>query len=184
MQDSPEDDALLQRVSAGDRGAFEQLFHQHRAFLLALVDRRLDNKLAARFDASDVVQEAQLEAFDRLEDFLERRPMPFRLWLLRTTLECLQKIRRFHVAAQRCTSRREQPLPDRSSALLADHLMAGDTSPSQRAQRHELAARVRRELSHVSETDREVVLLRIFEGLSNAEVACMLEIEPEAAKKR
>jgi hypothetical protein len=40
-----------------------------------------DPRLRPRVDPSDVVQEAQLDAFRRLADYLQRRPVPFRLWL-------------------------------------------------------------------------------------------------------
>ena len=43
-----------------------------------MVELRLDDKLRQRMDASDVVQDAQLEAYRRLEEYLERRPMSFR----------------------------------------------------------------------------------------------------------
>jgi RNA polymerase sigma-70 factor (ECF subfamily) len=43
---------------------------------------------------------------------------------------------------------------------------------------------VRQALARLPETDREVLLLRAFEGLSNQEVACVLGLEPAAASKR
>jgi DNA-directed RNA polymerase specialized sigma24 family protein len=36
----------------------------------------------------------------------------------------------------------------------------------------------------MSDVDREIILLRTLEGLSNDEAAYLLEIAPEAAKKR
>jgi RNA polymerase sigma-70 factor (ECF subfamily) len=181
--DSVETERLLERARGGDARAFGELFDRHREYLCRVVERRLDPRVRKRVDASDVVQETQLEAFDRLADFLQRRPMPFGLWLLKTAHERLLKMQRFHMTAGRSV-RREVPLPERSSLELAQRLIAGGSTPSQQLGRRELAQRVREVLAELTEIDREIVLLRNFESLSNNDVAAMLDIEPEAAKKR
>src|SRR5262245_57284812 len=91
--DAPETEALLAQVRAGERQAVDRLFALHRPHLHRIVARRLDRRLRARLDASDVVQETEMEAFRRLDDFLERRPMPFRLWLWKTAYERLLVLR-------------------------------------------------------------------------------------------
>src|SRR5262249_16986587 len=72
--DSAETASLLERVAAGDRAAVGALLERHRPDLVAFVEARLDPRLRARVDPSDVVQEAQLEAARRMDDFLRRRP--------------------------------------------------------------------------------------------------------------
>ena len=126
---------LLEQAMAGDADAFGRLVEPHRPALLDAIERRLDHRLLPRVDASDVVQEAQLEAFRRLGDFFDRRPMPFRLWLLKTAHERLLKLVRRHLDAAKRTLRREVPLPDRSSILLARRLVAGGPTPSAEAHR-------------------------------------------------
>jgi RNA polymerase sigma-70 factor (ECF subfamily) len=182
--DSAETQHLLEQVRAGDRGAFEKLFGQFRGDLCRFVELRLDPKLRPRVDASDVVQETQLEVFQRLADYLERRPMPFRLWLRKTAYERLEKIRRRHVETSRRTVEREVPLPDQSSLLLAQKILAEGSTPSQQLSRKELVPRLRRALSQLPEADREVLLLRTVEGLSYQEVGYLLGIEPATARKR
>src|SRR5262245_42349710 len=54
--------ALLDRVRAGQPKAIDELFERHRPYLCRLVELRIDPRLRARVDASDVVQETQLEA--------------------------------------------------------------------------------------------------------------------------
>jgi RNA polymerase sigma-70 factor, ECF subfamily len=56
--------------------------------------------------------------------------------------------------------------------------------PSERLRRKELAIQIREIVDELNESDREIVLLRFVEELSNAEVAELLGIEPEAARKR
>jgi RNA polymerase sigma-70 factor (ECF subfamily) len=181
--DSSETCGLLERVGRGDRVALDQLLTHYRPDLRAFVEVRLDPKLAARMDPSDVVQEAQLEVVRRMDDFLRRRPMPFHLWVRKTAYERLLDLRRHHRRARRSVER-EAALPDRSSLLLARPLLAGGPSPSQQLEVRELAERVARAVDRLSESDREILLMRHGESLSFEEIACLLGIEPAAARKR
>src|SRR5262245_5621216 len=98
---SDDTELLLQEAQAGDGRAFEDLFARHRAYLRQVVALRLDSRIRPRLDPSDVVQEAQLEAYRRFGDFLQRRPMAFRLWLRKTTCERLLMLQRYHRKAAR-----------------------------------------------------------------------------------
>ena len=182
--DSAATQDLLGRVQAGDRQAFEELFALHRGFLRRLVELRLDPMLRARVDPSDLVQEAHLEALRRLGDFLERRPLPFRLWLRQIAQDRLLKSRRHHLQTARRAVAREVPLPEESSLLLAGQLLAAGPTPSQQLDRHELARRLRQAVAQLPDADREVILMRHFEGLSNPEVGCLLGLEPATVSKR
>jgi RNA polymerase sigma-70 factor (ECF subfamily) len=175
---------LLQEARAGDRRAFEDLFRRHRSYLRQVVALRLDPRLRARLDPSDVVQDAQLEAFRRFGDFVERRPMAFRLWLRMTTCERLLMLQRFHRRAARRSVDREVGLPDESAFVLVQQLFAGGSAPSKRLEHSETARRVREVMARLSEADREILLMRNLEELSNQEVAEVLQIEPVAASQR
>jgi RNA polymerase sigma-70 factor (ECF subfamily) len=185
---NPPDEAelarLLERAGAGDPGAVGELLARHREAVRRYVERRMDPRLRARVDPSDVVQEAQLEAARRLDDYLRRRPMPFHLWLCHTAHQQMLRLRRQHVEAGCRAVGQEQVLPDQSSVLLARHLLAAGATPSRQIAEAEMALRVHAALAQLDETDREVLLLRTFEGLSNLEVAQVLDLEPAAASKR
>jgi RNA polymerase sigma-70 factor, ECF subfamily len=129
------------------------------------------------------VQEAQLEATRRLDDFLQQRPMPFRLWLRQIAYDRLVMLRRYHVRAARRTVDREVALSERSSLLLAGKLLVSSTASKYLARR-ELAAEIRKAIAQVPDHDREVLFMRSFEGLSFKEVAWLLDIDPAAARKR
>ncbi len=168
----------------GCDAAFEQLLERHRPRLVASVRRRLNPKLIRRLDPSDVVQETHLEVLRRRDDYLRRRPMPFGLWLLKTAHQRLQKIERDHLRRAKRAIDCELPLPDASSLALATRLVSHLPSASWRLQREEAARRVRHALALLTETSREIILLRNFEGLSNAEASQLLEIPAATAKKR
>jgi RNA polymerase sigma-70 factor (ECF subfamily) len=182
--DSANTCALLERVRQGDAQALDALLAQHRDPLREFVEFHLDPRLRPRVDPSDVVQETQLQVVRRMDDFLAKQPMPFRLWLRRQAYERMLNLRRDHLTRARRSVRREVALPDRSSLMLARPLLAGGASPSQQLQAKEQAERVRRAVAGLRDADREILLLRHAEDLPFEEIGCLLEIEPAAARKR
>jgi len=174
---------LLDRLRSGDRSALEELLQTQRESVRRFLEFRLDPRLRSRLDVSDVIQEAQLEVALRIDEFLARSPMPFRIWLLKTAHQQLLRVRRHHVAACRDVAN-DVALPDHASILLASRLAGGAGTPSQILSQEEQARRVRAALADLPEADREVILLRTFEGLSNQEAAQVLDLEPDATSKR
>jgi RNA polymerase sigma-70 factor (ECF subfamily) len=176
---------LLDRIRGGDRAAVNELLALHRQRLHRFIAVRLDPQLRGRVDASDVVQEAQIELTQRMDDFLARQPMPFHVWLCKTAYENLLRLRRRHLGAERRAVARETALPDDSSVDLAQKILAGNgPGPSDRLVHRELARRVREALAQLDVTDQEVLLLRYFDGLDNKEVAQVLGLDASAASKR
>jgi RNA polymerase sigma-70 factor (ECF subfamily) len=188
MSDEPDTQEYVARARRGDAAAREQLLGRHRDRLCRMVAFRLDPRLAARIDPSDVVQEAILDASQRLSEYLEEQPLPFYPWLRRLTWKRLVKLHQRHLGAQRRSAlREEQPLPmlsEESAQALAGRLVAADSSPSQRALREELRCRVHEALRQLSEHDREVLVLRFLEVLSTREMAAVLGISEAAVKTR
>jgi RNA polymerase sigma-70 factor, ECF subfamily len=182
--DSSETERLLAEAGGGDREALERLLDRHRSYVRQVVAMRIDPQMATRVDPSDIVQETQMEALRRLPDYLARRPMPFRLWLIKTAHERLIVARRRHLQAGRRAVSREEPLPDASSLLLARRIIAADPSPSQQLNQRELAERVRGAMAELPAVDREILMLRTFEGLSNQETALLLDLDPGTSSKR
>ena len=184
VDDSAETLNLLEHFRAELPTAFKALEDKYASFLLRIVELRIDPRLRPRFDPADVVQESLLEIFRRLSEYLDRRPMPFRLWIRETTLERLLKLHRQHLHAQRRAVGREVSLLVQSSLALAQCLHSKGLSPSGHLNQAEVVERVREVLSQLPETDREILLLRTVEGLSNAEIAYQLGVSTEAVSKR
>jgi RNA polymerase sigma-70 factor (ECF subfamily) len=184
----PDTDQLLECIERGDARAREQLFTRHRGRLRRMVALRMDRRMKARVDPSDVVQETLQEADQQLSDFLRRRPLPFYPWLRQIALERLVAEYRRHIQAQkRSVKREEQPLqllPDDSMLELAKRLFNQTSSPSVRMQRKELHDRVQQALEALAERDREVLVLRHLEQLSAREIAAILGISEGAVHTR
>src|SRR5262245_36756197 len=118
---------LLERLQAGDAGAREELLTRHRPRLKRLIALRLDRRLLARLDPSDVVQDVLAEADRKLTDYTQTRPLPFYPWLRELAGERLAKLRRDHLCAQKRDVRREGgpvwALPDESVLEMARRLV-------------------------------------------------------------
>jgi RNA polymerase sigma-70 factor (ECF subfamily) len=183
----PEIAGLLDRLRAGDQSALADLFARHRDKLRRMVELRLDHRLAGRVSASDVLQEAYIDALKRVEHYFAKPGQPFFGWLRLVVGQRLADVHREHLAGKRNVGRevgmnRGGPVAD--SGCLAACLIGKLSSPSQAAQRHEAYAQLEAALEEIDPLDREVLALRHFEELSNTETADLLGIQPAAASKR
>ena len=88
------------------------------AIIRRSVQQRIGGKLRARVDPSDVIQETQLDVVRRLDEYLQNRPMAFRLWLIKLAHQRLSKIERHHLNTAKRAAAREVPLSDRSIDLV------------------------------------------------------------------
>jgi RNA polymerase sigma-70 factor (ECF subfamily) len=182
------EDNLVRLAADGDQGAFARIVAPYEERLRRQVRMRLDRRVQCRVDVSDVIQEVRVEAHARLPDFVEKRPMPFFRWLRFLTAQRVLAMHRFHLGAQARDARREVRMAGDGAkstvASMAAHLAASVTSPSSAAVRAESEERLRAALDSMDPIDREVLCLRHFEQLNNAETAAELDIETSAASKR
>ncbi len=179
---------LLDRAAEGDATARAELLVRHRVRLRRMIAVHIDRRLTARFDPSDVVQEALFDAARELPDYLLRRPIPFYPWLRHIAWERLVDLHRRHVVAQKRSVHREEArayhLPDESALELADCLIARGGSPIANMVRQEERAAVRLALTKLGDRDQEILILRHLEQLSIAEIAAVLGIREGAVKTR
>lgn len=180
---------LLQKAREGENAAVEDLLGRHREAVRRMIHLRLDPAIAQRLDASDVVQDVLLEASRRLSEYLKAPAMPFHLWLRHLAKDHLIDAHRRHHLAQKRGVNRERPLApadwaQRSSLELAAQLLDQEQTPASAAIQHELEDRLRSALDRLDEDDRDVILMRHYEQLSNQEVAASLGLTEAAASMR
>jgi RNA polymerase sigma-70 factor (ECF subfamily) len=190
MADTDEDiTSLLERAAGGVEGALAELFTRYRKRLRQMVRLRLDQRLAGRIDPSDVLQEAYLDVVQQFPAYQRRPEMPFFLWLRLVTGQRLQRVHRQHLGAGMRDAGREVALyrgalPEASSQALAEQLLGRLTSASQALVRAERQLQLQAALNELSPLDREIIALRHFEELSNAEAAEALGLSKTAASNR
>lgn len=187
--DSARLNELLRQAGRGDDQLFSDLLSKYRRRLHKIIELRLDQRLRGRVDPSDVIQEAYLEASQRLAAYLDNRDMPFFLWLRFLTLQKLMLAHRQHLGtkardANRETSLYGHPQSEPSSAVLAEQLLGRLTGPSQAALRTERMLRVQEALTRLEPIDVEVLVLRHFEELTHTEIGQLLGIKRAGASHR
>jgi RNA polymerase sigma-70 factor (ECF subfamily) len=187
--ESSENDALLERAVAGDCAALAELFQRHRGRLEQMVRLRLDRRLQGRLDPGDVLQDAYLDVARRFKEYAANPALPFFLWLRLLTGQRLVDLHRQHLGTRMRDAGLEVSLyrggcPLASSVSLAELLLGRLTTASQAAVRAETQLRVQEALNAMDEVDREVLVLRHFEMLSNEETAQVLGLKPSAASNR
>lgn len=180
---------LVQQADQGDPHALGELLEYNRDRLLQIVTFRLDQRLKNRVDPADVVQDVYVEATTRIGQNKRDDRIPFFLWLRLLTLQEIVNAHRTHLSAQARDVGREVsifsgPMPQATSAVIAAQLLGRLTSPSQAAIRVETRAKVEEKLNELDTVDREILVLRHFEKLSNQETARVLDIKESAASNR
>ena len=189
MPSTDTEEQILKRLQCEGADAAADLFEMERDRLQRFVMHRMDPRLQGRLDLDDVMQESQLVVVRRHEDFVRNPAVPFYVWMRSLTGQVLIDLHRKHLQLQVRNVNREvsleNKLPFQSSAhAMRDLLMASGTSPSNVAIRDEQADLLRNTLEQMNEIDREVLVLRHLEQLSNGEVASVLGIDKSAATKR
>jgi RNA polymerase sigma-70 factor (ECF subfamily) len=179
-----ETESWLRGLRRGDAGALGALLDYYRPRLRQMVRLRMDRQLVARVDPSDVVQEVYLDAERQIQGYLQEPRVSFYVWLRGLAGQRLSNTRRQHLGTKCRTAWREVPLPAESSMLLARKLLARETSPSRALLREELRRRVQQALDQLQPDDREVILMRHFEDMTNREVAQAIGLSESGSTMR
>jgi RNA polymerase sigma-70 factor (ECF subfamily) len=179
---------LVQRVLGGDRLAINTLLTHYAPQLRRMVAARMDSRLRARMDPSDVVQNVLAEAVQEMVSF-HQPPEQFYPWLRRLAWDEMARLHRDHIRTLKRSILREgggAPAgPDDESVLqLAERFAAQQIGPGSRLVRKEVRERVRDAIQDLPEQDREVLLLRFIEQLNISETADALGISEAAVKSR
>lgn len=180
---------LIRDAKAGNAGAAGELLDRHREALRRMIDLRLDRRIRPRVDASDIVQEVMIEANRRLQLYLEDPVMPFHLWLRQMAQDRIIDAHRRHRGSEKRSVDREQgnlapATLDHSTMELAAQLCDPELTPAARATMAELQRRFEAALATMDDHDREIVLMRHFEQLTNQDVARALGLTEPAASMR
>ena len=179
---------LLRQAVGGDDQARAELLERFRKPLRRMISFRIDRRVAARFDASDIVQDALNCAHERLPEYFANPPMSFYPWLRRIASDRLMDMYRTHIQAEKRSVLKEHPwtphLNDESVAELAHCVAASSINPGRRAMMAELQARLKAALLELKPPDREILVLRYLEQLNVAEIAEVLGITQTAVTSR
>lgn len=183
------EDQLLAEAMAGDKEAQAALLNLYRDRLTRMVRLRMDRRLSTRVDASDIVQEANIDALRRLDEYLADPKMDFFVWLRWIANDKIIDAHRFHLGAQKRQIGQEvsifaRPMAEATSYALAEHLLGRLPSPSHVIRKAETQMAMEQVLNQLDPVDREVLVLRHFEHLTNKETASVLGLKKSGASRR
>jgi RNA polymerase sigma-70 factor (ECF subfamily) len=176
-------------IDQEDQQQLGGLLAAHRERLVRIVALRLDPRVQGRVDPSDVIQDAYVEACQRIEEFHRQPAVPFFVWLRFLAVQKLGQIHRRELGTQARDASRDVSVErglaaDASSAVLAAQLVGKLTGPGEAALRAERQLRLQEALDRMRNDDREVLALKHYEQLSNSEIAHVLGITESAACRR
>jgi RNA polymerase sigma-70 factor (ECF subfamily) len=176
---------LLADAQRGDQRAVEKLLERHRRSLQRMVAARLHAGVARRVDASDVVQEALANASGRLADYLRNPQLPFHAWLRQITRDRLADVYRRQLAAKRTVACEQSVIVERSDVSApAARVPDAELTPAAALLRKELAERFNQAVDELPDADREILLMRHSEQLTNSQAAELLGLSEAAAGMR
>lgn len=189
VSDASTETELVNRVVRGDEQALAVLFSMYRDRLWRMVHFRLDRRLQKRVDPDDVLQEAYLNAAQRMDKFLAEASQSILVWFRMIVTQTMVDVHRRHLGTQMRDASRDKSIhggwsSDSTSMSLTFHLLGQLTSPSHAALKAELSQQIDAALGTMSDIDREVLALRHFEELGNSETAQVLGISEPAASLR
>jgi RNA polymerase sigma-70 factor (ECF subfamily) len=159
---------LVDRARAGDTDAFRELVDRHSGTMFKTAFRLTGNEA----DADDLVQEAFLRAYRKLDRFDGRSQ--FSTWLYRITVNCGMDL-------MRKKSRRQARAAMDDGGVL-DSVAADDPRPDRLALSGEVRRAVQGVLEKLSPMERSAFVLRHFEGRSITEIGGLLGARSSATK--
>jgi RNA polymerase sigma-70 factor (ECF subfamily) len=144
-----------------------------RHYLLLLARLHLGDQLRAKLDPSDAVQMTLLEAHRKRQQFRGHGEAEMAAWLRQMLACCIADALRAHGRLKRDAARERslQAALDQSSSRMEVWLAANQSSPSQRAVRHEELLRLAEALAQLPEDQRQAVELKHLQGYAVADIA-------------
>ncbi len=162
------DEELMSLLAHGDRGAFDELFNRYYQQIYNYVRRSVPSLEAAE----DVTQEIFLRVIKSAKRFDPERK--FQSWIYKIASN---EIKRYLKRAKlRQAISLNDPIGDEEDgAERGDFLISAHETPEEYAERQALSAELRRAIRSLPEKQREVVILKIFHGLTFQEIADIVE---------
>ena len=161
---------------------------RHRDRLKRMIATFLDPRVSPRVDPSDVLQETLTCASLRLPSYKDDRPGGFYPWLRAIAKDRIVDVHRKHIRAAKRSVERENCydayVSPASAAMLAERLVSNESSPSASIRRSERHKRITEALKKLSDSYRDLLLMRFVEQLSTREIADVLLTTESAVKSR
>ena len=166
------DHSVVQGVLAGNKEAYGALVRAHSTTVFRVAFRITGNEA----DAEEIVQEAFLRGYQRLESFQQRSA--FGTWIYRIAVNCaLNRISQRGIEAEYRHGEESDP------AEKTVQVAAQDADPERALLSGEISAAQKMAMQRLTATEKSAFVLRHLEDRSMSEIAEVLDIAPNAAKQ-
>ncbi len=173
---------LLPQARGGDEAALGELLELFRAYLTAIAADELASDVRPKAAASDVVQDALLEACCLFGRFRGAEAEELRAWLRAILLNKLTDLQDRYGAQKRRVDRECSLDESGDQGPLRQLLACDSSSPSAKAIHNEQRDQLAQLVSRLSPLDQQVILWRNEEGLTFAEIGRRLGRSEDAAR--
>ena len=180
----PSEEAVVNDLRERGLPALGDYLNENRSRLKRFVTARIDRRLSARLDESDIIQGTFLEASKRLDSFLENPEVSPFVWLRFMATQYAARIHRDHIKVQKQSAKAEVPGGDPAIENLMLDLSQAISSPHSQIVRRELQERVRAVLHELSDSDRELLTMVHLEELTVSEAAEVIGDSYDTVRKR
>ena len=181
MFEGSDSSVVLSRLRAGGVNELMNLFEEHRESLRKLIRRRIKGKLTARFDESDIIQEAFVRAESQLEAYLKSPKLHPSIWVRVLCRQLLFEYVRTQLRECR-TPLREVELLD--GQPIVEVLADSTGSAGKKLVGRETLSLVTEALATLNPLEQEILDMRHAEGMRFREIAEALEMKTDTTKKR
>lgn len=150
---------------------------RYRPLLKFLARVQLPPKLRRKVDESDIVQQTMLQAHRAHDQFRGETPEQLQAWLRQILARNLAHVARDFSRDKRDIAR-EQSIGaslQQSSIRLGTWLAAEQSSPSQRAQKHEWALQLACAMEQLVDDQRDAIILHYWQSYTLAETAAAMD---------
>jgi RNA polymerase sigma-70 factor, ECF subfamily len=166
------DHSIVRAVLAGDKEAYGVLVRAHSATVFRVAFRIAGNEA----DAEEIVQEAFLRGYQRLESYQQRSS--FGTWIYRIAVNCaLNRISQPGIEAE--YRHGEESNPEEKTVQVATK----DADPERALLSREISTAQEIAMRRLTQTERGAFVLRHLEDRSINEIAEVLGMAPNAAKQ-
>jgi len=180
--DAPAFAAVLSQARGGSIDAMGQLFELCRGYLLLIAQQEYDIGLQAKTSPSDLVQDTFYEAHRDFATFQGSSEAEFLAWMRRLLLNNIANFSRSYRQTDKRAISRELSLEMERARYGFDSPAADDT-PSRRAMAREQALSIDQAMDSLPEDYRRVITLRNREERDWEEIASLMRLSANAARK-
>lgn len=170
-----DDQAMIQDAVNGDESALERLLMRNRRQLMRVIERKIPAPLRSFVTVDDVLQEAYLTVFCKIETFVPRGPGSFFRWVATIAENRLVDVIKSEQAAKRGGGRvrAREPVGCHAESAVGwlEMLAVHEKTPSLSIAGRETVEQLLEALGSLKDDYQEALRLRYIEGLPVAETA-------------